>query len=103
VFRINRRIQARKGFISYYKTDGISSVKNHVDLYHSFIAQMFEEVNNLLKRTEKKDRHQRKEHIHVEGQSLNFLCQRYLQKRRCVTKEFLEDLGQLIANNNLPI
>ncbi len=43
-------------------------------------------MNNLLKRT-KKDSHQRKEQIHLEGQSLNFLCQRYFQKKRCVTKK----------------
>ncbi len=57
-----------------------------MDIDNSFIAQMFEEVNNLIKRTEKKDSHQRKKQIHLEGQSLDFLYQRYLQKRTCVTK-----------------
>jgi hypothetical protein len=29
---------------------------------------------------------QRKEQIHLEGQSLNFFCQRYLQKKKSVTE-----------------
>jgi predicted ATP-grasp superfamily ATP-dependent carboligase len=49
VIGINRKTQAKKGFIIYYKTNGIIFHKKHVDIYHSFIAQMFEEVNNLLK------------------------------------------------------
>jgi hypothetical protein len=47
VIGINPKIQARKGVISYYKTNGITSFKKHVDVDHYFIAQMFEEqVNN---------------------------------------------------------
>ncbi len=51
----------------------------------------------------RKDSLQRKEQIHLEGQSLNFFCQRYLQKKKVSQKEFLEDLGLLIVKNNLPI
>jgi hypothetical protein len=51
IIGINPRMQARKGMNSYYKTNGITSLKIHVDTNHSFIAQMFEEdVNNILKR-----------------------------------------------------
>jgi ribosomal protein L16 Arg81 hydroxylase len=42
VIRINPRTQVRKGLISYYKTNGITSLKKHVDANHFFIAQMFE-------------------------------------------------------------
>jgi hypothetical protein len=39
----------------YYKTNGIISLEKHVDVDHSFIAQMFEEeVNNLLRRNEER-------------------------------------------------
>jgi hypothetical protein len=39
----------KKGLISYYKTNGITSLKKHVDVDHSFIAQTFEEkMINLL-------------------------------------------------------
>jgi hypothetical protein len=55
VIGINPRTQVRKGLIFYYKTNGIISLKKHVDVDHSVIAQMFEEeVNNLLKRSEEK-------------------------------------------------
>jgi ribosomal protein L16 Arg81 hydroxylase len=41
--------------ISYYKTNGITSLKKHVDANHSFIAQMFEEkMSRLLKSIEEK-------------------------------------------------
>jgi hypothetical protein len=55
VLGINPRTQVRKGLIFYYKTNGIISLKKHVDVDHSVIAQMFEEeVNNILKRSEEK-------------------------------------------------
>jgi len=41
VIGINPKTQAKKRLISYYKTSGITSLKKHVDAYHSFIAQMF--------------------------------------------------------------
>jgi hypothetical protein len=43
VIGINSRIQAKKGLISYYKTNGITSLKKHVDAEHSVIIKMFEE------------------------------------------------------------
>ncbi len=54
IIRINPRTQMRKGLISYYKTNGITSFKKHVDENHSLIAQMFEEVNSLLKSMEER-------------------------------------------------
>jgi hypothetical protein len=50
VIGINPRTQARKGLISYHKTNGIISLKKHVHVDHFFIAQMFEEK---LKSSEK--------------------------------------------------
>jgi hypothetical protein len=50
VIGINLKTQARKGLISYYKTNGITFFKKHVDVNHYLIAQEFEEkTNNLLK------------------------------------------------------
>jgi hypothetical protein len=47
---INPRTQARKGLISYYKTNGITTIKKYVDVDHFFIYNFFEEeVNNLMK------------------------------------------------------
>ncbi len=45
----NPRIQFLKEVISYYKTNGITSLKKHVVTYHGQIAKIFEEeMNNLL-------------------------------------------------------
>ncbi len=43
VIGINSRTQARKSLIFYYKTNGITSLKKHVDVDHTIIAKMFEE------------------------------------------------------------
>jgi hypothetical protein len=60
IIGINPRIQAKKWLISYYKTNGIISLKKHGDADHFFIRQMFEEeMNNLLRKNEE-DSHQRK-------------------------------------------
>jgi hypothetical protein len=46
----NPRTQARKGLISYYKTNGITSLKKHVDVNHFLIYKKIEkEVNSLMK------------------------------------------------------
>jgi len=55
VIGINSRTQARKGLISYYKTNGITSLKKHVDAKHTIIVKLFEEkINSLLKGKEEK-------------------------------------------------
>jgi hypothetical protein len=55
VIGIYLRTQTRKGLISYYKTNGITSLKKHVDAKHTIIAKMFEEeVIFLLKGRKKK-------------------------------------------------
>jgi len=47
----NPKIQARKGLIIYNTTNGITTLKKHVDANHSIIAKIFEEeVRNPLKR-----------------------------------------------------
>jgi hypothetical protein len=43
VIGIYLRTQTRKGLISYYKTNGITSLKKDVDAKHTVIAKMFEE------------------------------------------------------------
>jgi hypothetical protein len=45
----NLRTQSRKGLISYYKTNGITFLRKHVNANHGQIAKIFEEeVNNLF-------------------------------------------------------
>jgi hypothetical protein len=43
VIGINLRIQTRKRQISYYKTNGITLKKKHVDVKHTIITKLFKE------------------------------------------------------------
>jgi hypothetical protein len=48
----NKRTKSRKGLISYYKTNGITCLKGHVNVNHVVIYKKFENVvNNFLKRS----------------------------------------------------
>jgi hypothetical protein len=44
----NPKTQARKGLIIYNKTNGIITLKKHVNVNDSIIAKMFEEETNNL-------------------------------------------------------
>jgi hypothetical protein len=47
ILSLNPRKQLKKGLISYYKTNGITYLKKHVDRVHSIIFRFFEkEVND---------------------------------------------------------
>jgi hypothetical protein len=51
IIATNPKKQARKLFF-YYKTNGITFFKKHVDVVHMFIAKEFEkEMNNSVKQT----------------------------------------------------
>ncbi len=45
----NPRRHARKGLISYYQTNGITSLERYVDDDHFSIYQKLEEVQNMMK------------------------------------------------------
>jgi hypothetical protein len=49
VIVINPKTQTRR-FKSYYKTNGITTLRKHVDVKHSIIAKKFEEKVNGLKK-----------------------------------------------------
>jgi len=84
VIGINPRIQVRKGLISYYKTNGITSP--------------MEEVNNLLKRIEEKQ--PSKKITNPFGGSISnfFPIKDAFKKDNMSHNLFLEDLGLLIVN-----
>jgi hypothetical protein len=51
----NPRTQLRRRLILYFKTNGMTSLKEHVDVAHGLVAKAFEnQVNNLLKGKEEK-------------------------------------------------
>ncbi len=82
VTEINPKTQLRKGSISYYNTNGITFLKKHVDENHSLITRRFEEKMNNLWKVLRKDNHQRKEQIHLEGQFLKNVLSRIPSKKR---------------------
>jgi len=100
VIGINLRIQTRKRLISYYKTNGITSLKKHVDVKHTIITKLFKE-KIFVKRNRRKIIS--KERLCLVGQFLNYFLSKLLKKKDVSQKEFLEDPSLLIVKNNLPI
>jgi hypothetical protein len=47
---LGQRTKFMKGFVSYFKNNGITTLKKHIDGYHYLIARKFEEkINNNVK------------------------------------------------------
>jgi len=67
IIRINSKIQARKKLISYYKTNGITFLKKHVDVKHTIIAKLFEEEVIFLPKWRKKNQPTKKRMIMSSG------------------------------------
>jgi hypothetical protein len=93
VIAMNPRTQARKGLTIYYKTNGITFFKKHVDVVHMFIAKKFEKkMNNLVKQT-------KEIHLPKKGNIIRrsifkfFYCEGFFTKKNVPQKEFLLDLG----------
>lgn len=76
----------RTNAISYYKTNGITLLKNHVDAYHLVLNKKFErKVNNSLKGIVEKSNMLRNGHVFLVSQSLFFCCQKSFQRSWCWT------------------
>jgi hypothetical protein len=88
IIEINSKTQAKKGLISYYKTNKINCLYKHVDAKHTIIAKRFEEeVNIVLKITKKYITiKENNKYVYIGGQSLNF----FFQKGGCVIKRVLK-------------
>jgi hypothetical protein len=71
----NPRTNARKGLISYYKTNNIMSLKNHVDVDHHLISKKFEEVQNMMRGSVKRQlKEKHLNHINL------FCCEGFIKK-----------------------
>ncbi len=46
------KTKLRKGLISYYKINGISTLKKHADAKHGLLVKTFDEEGNSLMRTQ---------------------------------------------------
>jgi hypothetical protein len=76
----NPKTQARKGLIIYNTTNGITTLKKHVNANDSIIAKMFEkEINNLV-RGEVEKQLAKKIQIHLTMQLFIFCCQKTFPK-----------------------
>lgn len=72
-----------KGLILYYKTSGITCLKNHVDVDHSIIFKNIEEVNSLMKGNLKKQPTKKKANVFSSSIS-NFFASKDLFKKDVV-------------------
>lgn len=100
----NPRTQLRRKLILYFKTNGMTSLKNHVDADHGLVAKVFEkQVNNLLKGKKEKKKVAIKKTLNLFEKSIsNFFAMKDPFKSDNVQQIFLiEDLGLLIMKNNL--
>jgi len=62
----NPRTQARKGLITYYKMNGITSLKKHVDANHYLISKKIEEVQNMMKGSVERQPSKNRRTIHLD-------------------------------------
>jgi hypothetical protein len=70
----NLKTQVKSELISYFKTNGISSLKKHVNANHGLVAKMFEkEVNNLFRGQKGKATIKKRGQMCLEIRSPNFL------------------------------
>ncbi len=100
----DKRTKSRKGLISYYKTNGITCLKNHVDVNHVVLYKKFEDVvNNFLKGSVERQLAKKCPSIYGSSISNLFVAKNPYKQSNVEWQHFLEDLGLLVVKNNLPI
>jgi hypothetical protein len=93
----NSRTQLRKGIISYFKNNGITTFKKHVDVDHVVLAKTFEEeLHNFGKVIITKKLIKKRPNIFTSSISSFFGSTILSKKDEPQQKEFLEDLTLLI-------
>ncbi len=100
----NPRTQLRKELISYYKTNGITSLKKYVNVDHVIVAKTFKEkMNSSMKGNVKRQPTKKRKNVFGASISSLFDVNNSFKKYDVQHKKFLESLGLLIVKNNLPI
>jgi hypothetical protein len=87
----NPRTKPRKGLVSYYKTNGISTLKKHVDSKHSLLVKKLDEqVNSSMKTQVERQPTKKKQNVsHLKF--LIFFLQNFLIRRmKCNKNNFLK-------------
>jgi hypothetical protein len=98
----NPRTQIRNELISYYKTNGITSLKKYVDVDHAIVAICFKEkMNSSMKGNVKRQPTKKRTNMFEALISSLFDVNNSFKKYDVQHKKFLESLGLLIVKNNL--
>jgi hypothetical protein len=81
IFSLNPRKQLKKGLLSYYKTNGITCLRKHVDRDHSIIFRFFEKEVNNSRRGNLYKKHEIEIKFFGSSISIFFLLQKLLSKK----------------------
>ncbi len=88
------RIQAKKGLNFYYKTNGITFLKKHVDAKHTVIAKMFQKEINFLLKGRKERQLAKKRAIMFSGSNSKFFpLKNSFKKEDVSSKKIFRRLG----------
>jgi hypothetical protein len=103
ILNLNPKTQARKGLIIYNITNGITTLRKHVNVDHSNVLKKFEKEVNCLLRQEEKQPSKRRSNISYISISSFVFARKPFKKEDVQQKYFLEDLNLLVVKNHLPL
>jgi len=100
----NPRTKLRKGLIPYYKTNGILTLKNHVNGKHNLLAKKLdEEVNSLVRTQGERQPTKKKQNVF----SFEFFSKKFTKcfykNDEMQHKQFIENLTLLIIKSHLHV
>jgi hypothetical protein len=94
----NPRTKTRKGLISYYKTNGILTLKMHVDAKHSLLAKKLdEEVNSSIRTQGERQPTKKRQNVSSFENFKMFSTKLIYKKDKIQHKQFFENLALLIV------
>jgi hypothetical protein len=98
----NPRTKLSKGLISYHKTIGILTLKNHVNVEHNMLAKKLDEEMNSSMQTQVERQPIKSRQNVSSSKILNcFFAKLPYKKDEMQQKKILEDLTLLIVKNHL--
>ncbi len=103
ILNVYPKTQARKWLIIYNTTNGITPLRNYVNLNHFNILKQFEIEVNFLLREDERQPSKKKPNIFSNSIFSFFVGKEPFKKDDVQQKQFLEDLGILIVKNHLPL
>jgi hypothetical protein len=104
ILNLSSKTQARQGLIIYNTTNGITTLKKHVNSDHCNIFFKFEKKVNCPSRIEDLKQLSNKGPNIFSNSISNFVLEKNLSRKIDVQqKQFLKDLGLLIIKNHLPL